>query len=164
MKITQQLAIAALLGSLMATSAVAYGGNRGDCTQSSKMEGKSQMNNQGLKNQKEGMKQNKGKKGSIMGMANLNLSAEQAYEIKLLRAQMKVERLKAMGPNVKSPKASAFSSDGFDKDAFIKAQTTKAQNKAKIKATYMEKLYNILTPQQREQWVKNIQSCPKRSE
>jgi Spy/CpxP family protein refolding chaperone len=76
---------------------------------------------------------------------------------------MRVEHLKAMGPKAKNPMANALSAKGFNKEAFINAQTTEAKNRAEIKATYMEKLYNILTPEQREQWVKNMESRPNRS-
>lgn len=111
---------------------------------------------------KQGMHKMKGDKGGMMGFANLNLSPEQTHEIKLLRAQMHVDRLKANGPDSR-PKSMALSADGFDKQAFIKAQTDRAKQRAELKATYMEKLYNILTPEQRQQWVKNMESCPKRS-
>jgi Spy/CpxP family protein refolding chaperone len=163
MKFAKQLALAALVGSLVATSAMAYNGSRGDCDGSPKMERKSQMGDCAMRGQNKSQKaQHKGQMGQMRGMANLNLTPEQLHEIKVLKAQMRVEHLKAKTPG-SSAKSMALSQEGFDKEAFIKAQTDRAKQKAEIKATYMEKLYNILTPEQRQQWVKNMESCPKRS-
>jgi hypothetical protein len=89
MKIAKQIALAALLGSLVATSAMAYGTDKGDCSKSFKMERKSQMNRQGMMpqdSQMQGMKHGRFKKDPMMNMENLNLTSEQSHEIEILRA------------------------------------------------------------------------------
>lgn len=118
MKIAKQLALAALVGSLVATSAMAYGGPRDGS--GPKMDKQSRFDKSMDYRAKCNMR---GQKGGMFGLYNIDLTPEQMHEVRLLRAQMQVDR---------------------------------------IKATYIEKLYNILTPEQRKQWIKNMELAPKR--
>ncbi|MCK9256475.1 MAG: Spy/CpxP family protein refolding chaperone [Sulfurospirillaceae bacterium] len=170
MKIGKQIALVALMGALTATSALAYGGYGqrgmgGECGMFP------QAQSFGNANMQMGQKMNKGyNKGSFHKRGNskhgfareqgifnfLNLTPEQIHEVNILKTQMRLERLKSMDFNSR-PMQKAFNEKGFNKDAFIKASSDRSKNKALIKANYMEKLYNILTPEQRELWVKNMQ-------
>lgn len=153
MRFKNQILVIATMGALVATSAMAYGGNF------NKRAGMN-MNNQGVAQGYMGSMNcggNFGRRGAMPLFSQLNLTPEQAREIQVLRAEMRLDRLKSMDMNSR-PMLKAFSENGFDKDAFIAASSERSKVRAEIKATYMEKLYNILTPAQRVQWVKMMES------
>lgn len=156
MKIAKQLALAALVGSLVATSAMAYGGPRDGS--GPKMDKQSRFDKSMDYRAKCNMR---GQKGGMFGLYNIDLTPEQMHEVRLLRAQMQVDRIKANDP-ANRPMLKAFSDGEFDKEVFVKIQVDKAKQNAELKATYIEKLYNILTPEQRKQWIKNMELAPKR--
>ncbi|NLC28540.1 MAG: hypothetical protein GX780_07185 [Campylobacteraceae bacterium] len=158
MRFKKQIAAVAVMGTMVATSAMAYGGNFNQ---------RAGMGGQGVAQSFMGQRNcglnfgnrggNFGRKGSMLIFSQLNLTPEQAHEIQILKAEMRLERLKSTDLNSR-PMLKAFGEKSFSKDAFIKASSEQSRARAEIKATYMEKLYNILTPEQRNQWVKNMES------
>lgn len=72
----------------------------------------------------------------------LNLSKEQREQIGAVKREMKQNR-----PSV----AATFSADGFDKKAYLDILENKDKQRFKNKADLTEKVFNILTPDQRKQ-------------
>ena len=55
----------------------------------------------------------------------------------------------------------AFSEDGFDKEAFIKARMNKKENMIKAKADLIEKVYTVLTKEQKAELSKKLKEFKK---
>lgn len=158
MNVGKKIAILAIAGSIAATGALAKGG-MGTCNGTPKM-GQQQMQ-QGMMGSRMG---HKGQHGTMRMLQGLDLTPEQTHELRLAQAQMRVEMIESMTPG-QNPKMmqEAFSASGFDKKAFVEARVENAKAKSELKAKHIEKVYNILTPEQREQFVKNMESMRPRS-
>lgn len=155
MKLGKQVAIIALASSIAATGAFAWGGSgKGNCDNSGWNQDKRQMMmKKGGKGMQRGMKRG----GGMMFLRGLDLTADQRHEISILKDEMRLEMKKNMSPtdrkdNVKE----VFTADGFNKDAFLKNSKERYDERTSLKANYMEKIYNILTPEQRKQVIDNI--------
>ena len=102
----------------------------------------------GMKNGKHMMKKGhmmmkKAQKGPMTLLKQLNLTLDQKKQIgQIKRDLMK----KTVTPNI------AFTSTSFDKAKFIQIMKDKRDNKIEKKAELMEKVYNVLTPKQKEQF------------
>ena len=155
MKLGKNVAIVALVSSLAVTGAFAWGGGKGNCDGQGFSQEKRQMmmQNGGGKGMQSGMRRG----GGMMFLQGLDLSAEQMHQISILKDEMRLEMKKNMNPaerkeNVKE----VFTSEGFNKDAFLKNSKENYEERTALKAKYMEKIYNILTPEQRKQVSENI--------
>jgi Spy/CpxP family protein refolding chaperone len=157
MNLGKKIAILAIVGSVAATGALAKG-NMGTCNGTPKMA--QQQMQQGMMGAKMG---HKGQRGSMRMLQGLNLTPEQTHELRLAQAQMRVEMIESMTPGQKPMMMQeAFSASGFDKEAFVEARVKNAKAKSELKAKHIEKVYNILTPEQQEQFVKNMErTCPR---
>ena len=99
-------------------------------------------NEQGMmKNGKHMMK--KGQKGPMSLLRQLNLTLDQKKQIRQIKQDL---IKKTVTPNV------AFTSSSFDKAKFIQIMKDKRDNKIEKKAELMEKVYNVLTSKQKEQF------------
>ena len=113
------------------------------------------MMNKGIKNGEQscGMKNGKhmmmkkghmkGQKGPMTLLRQLNLTVDQKKQIRQIKQDL---MKKTVTPNV------AFTSNSFDKAKFIQIMKDKRDNKIEKKAEMMEKVYNVLTSKQKEQF------------
>ena len=85
----------------------------------------------------------KGQKGPMTLLRQLNLTLDQKKQIR----QIKQDLMK----NVVTPNV-AFTSNSFDKAKFIQIMKDKRDNKIEKKAEMMDKVYNVLTSKQKEQF------------
>lgn len=94
------------------------------------------------------MMMKKGHKGSQKGpmsiLRELNLSAEQTQQIVDIKKDM---MNKKVTPDV------AFTKTGFDKAKFIEIMKQKRDNMIESKAEMIDRVYKVLTPKQKEQFV-----------
>lgn len=155
MKLGKTVAMVVLAGSLAATGAWAKGGMmQRDC-------GMANGQNKEMRNYQGKMGQ---KGGGMMMLQGIDLTPEQVHEVKLVQAQMRVEMLSSVKPGEKAEgMKKAFNGAKFDTKAFVEANMKNAQTRAELKAKHIEKLYNILTPEQREKFVQNMQNRGPRS-
>ena len=156
MKLGKKVAAIALVSSLALTSAFAFGpakGNmRGDCM--SNGDTPSMMGG----NFKNGPHMKKGDR-TMMFLRGLDLSLKQRHEIGILKAEQRLEMKKSFNPAYRQEELKkVFSKEGFDAKEYAKQRAEKSQKRVEIQAKYMEKIYNILTPEQKAQVVKNIEN------
>lgn len=100
----------------------------------------------GMKNGKHMMTKKghmKGQKGPMTLLRQLNLTLDQKKHIKQIKHDLMKKTVTA---NV------AFTSNSFDKAKFIQIMKDKRDSKIEKQAEMMEKVYNVLTPQQKEQF------------
>lgn len=93
-----------------------------------------------------------GMRGGYDGMRmieQLNLSDEQRHQLSILRAEMKLEMTKARDPQMRQKMQSFMMADSFDKQGFIKAENEMHAKMVALKASHMEKVFTILTKEQR---------------
>ncbi|PLY07896.1 MAG: hypothetical protein C0625_04110 [Arcobacter sp.] len=87
--------------------------------------------------------QKRSQKGPMALLRQLNLSAEQTQQITNIRRDMMKNRVT---PDV------AFTKTSFDKAKFIEIMKQKRDNMIESKAEMMDRVYQILTPKQKEQF------------
>ncbi len=85
----------------------------------------------------------KGHKGPMSLVRQLGLTVEQTQQIMQIRNDLMKNRVT---PDV------AFTNNSFDKAKFIEIMKQKRDNKIESKAEMMDRVYKILTPQQKEQF------------
>jgi len=94
---------------------------------------------------------------------SLDLTKEQKDSIKKLKLEMREFRKKSRAKmiNRRSKRMASLikhlSKSGFDKDAFVKTQLEEITPKLDFSATILQKTFAILTPKQREEFVKKAQ-------
>ena len=103
-----------------------------------------------------------GQQGGMMGgnagmFANLKLSDEQSYKISILRDEMHLEMRKFMGPNAHGMMSGFIGENGFDKEGFVKKSDDIHEKMSKIMSENMEKMFNVLTKEQRTQLKSNLE-------
>jgi protein CpxP len=103
-------------------------------------------------------------------MKQLDLSAEQKGQLKNLREtrkemmQAKKEHRRNMRQEMKPDMSKFMTANSFDKEAFKKEMQKKFEAKRamreqrqasmmEVRADHMEKMFNILTPEQRKKWI-----------
>lgn len=99
-----------------------------------------------MNSQKKMMKQKaykRGNQGPLSILKELNLSAEQHKQIRDIRDDIRKNRAT---PDV------AFTKDSFDKAKYIEIMKQKRDYKIEAKAEMIDRVYNILTAQQKEQF------------
>jgi len=124
----------------MASSAFAMG-----------MGGNCQKDGQGGMMQGKGMQQGMhGRGGHEMHMLGmLNLTDEQRHKLAILHSEMKLEMTKLHDPKMKSKMQGALTGESFDKKEFIKTHNEMHEKMLNLKANHMEKVFNLLTKEQR---------------
>ncbi|MDD2384072.1 MAG: Spy/CpxP family protein refolding chaperone [Sulfurospirillaceae bacterium] len=94
----------------------------------------------------------KGMRGGQNGMqmiTRLNLSDDQRHQLAILRAEMKLEMTKLRDPKMMNAMQNLMSADTFDKQGFIKMQNDMHTKMLAVRANHMEKVFNLLTKEQR---------------
>jgi Spy/CpxP family protein refolding chaperone len=81
--------------------------------------------------------------GPMTLLRQLNLTAEQTQQIRDIKQDLMKNRVT---PNV------AFTKNSFDKAKFIEIMKQKRDNKIEKKAEMMDRVYKVLTPNQKEQF------------
>ncbi|MGB6328377.1 MAG: Spy/CpxP family protein refolding chaperone [Halarcobacter sp.] len=99
------------------------------------------MNNSNKMMKQKGQK--RGNKGPLSILRQLNLTVEQRQQIIDIRSDLMKNRVT---PDV------AFTKDGFDKAKFIEIMKQKRENMIESKAEMIDRVYKILTVQQKEQF------------
>jgi len=144
------LAISAVVA--LSTSAFAFGGM--NC------QGGQGGMGQGMMMQGGGMQ--KGMHGG-MGMQmfqNLKLSDEQSHKLAILQSEMKLEMTKLHDPKTMNKMQDFMTGDSFNKKEFLKFT---GENQAKmnaLRADHMEKVFNLLTKEQRAELKVNMEKRP----
>ncbi len=90
--------------------------------------------------------------GMMMGMPmlqNLNLSDDQRHKLAVLQSEMKLEMTKLQDPKMPSKMQNMLTADTFDKKEFIKIHNEMHEKMLNLKADHMEKVFNLLTKEQR---------------
>jgi Spy/CpxP family protein refolding chaperone len=99
------------------------------------------------------------RKMDMMGMFNifmlknkLHLTKNQLHQIKIIKRQ-EFTAFKSNIRNFRNPLLSAMKSGTFNKNVFVANITNKVKNMAEIKANFLTKFFNVLTPAQRSRFV-----------
>lgn len=153
MKTTKTLALASfvILGAIaMAQPSMGDNNRCGKCDNMSKS-GKMQKCNKG----------NKGNRGGEMIFSQLNLTDAQKQKFQELRDNKQAMRSENRGKL--RPKMSDFvTPDSFNKQKFIEAQVTHANIRANMMAQSFEERFNILTPEQKKEYIKLLKEREER--
>lgn len=91
---------------------------------------------------------NGGMKGMPM-LQSINLTDDQRHKLAVLQSEMKLEMTKLHDPKMTQKMKDFMTGETFDKKEFLRVTT---ENQAKmniIKADHMEKVFNLLTKEQR---------------
>lgn len=133
MKLKTKIVAGLIAGSVLATSAFAYGnghGQKGSCGMNKGHHGSKMMKSH-----------HKG--GHFFSMfKKLNLTDKQKKEMFEIRKEMMQE---------KQTVDMAFTKTSFDKEKFISIMKQKRENMLESKAEMMDKMYKVLTSKQKEQ-------------
>lgn len=103
-----------------------------------------------------GMGQGMGGSG-LMFLNGIMLSNEQMYKISILQDEMMLEMRKA-NSSFNDCVGKYFNEAKFDKNAMIKDHKSRANKNIETRGEYIEKIYNILTPEQKKQAINNYKS------
>jgi Spy/CpxP family protein refolding chaperone len=134
----------ATLVALGTTSAFAFGG--GNCQGMQSEMG--MMQGCGMMQGQQGMMMHGGKGG--MGMfQQLNLTDDQRHKLEVLHSEMKLEMTKLRDPKMAIKMQDMMSGDSFNKKEFIKMHNEMHEKMVALQADHMEKVFNILTKEQR---------------
>ena len=90
----------------------------------------------------------------MMGMPfldKLNLSDEQRHQFSVLHQEMKLEMAKLRDPKMMTKMQELMTAESFDKKAFIKLTNEHHDKMVALRADHMEKVFNILTKEQRSE-------------
>lgn len=135
--------------SAIASGAYAFGG--GAC----------QNGGQGGMMQGKGMMQGMHGRGGGMQMLNqLSLSDDQRHKLAILQSEMKLEMTKLHDPKIKNKMQTALTGESFDKKEFIKTSNEMHEKMIALKANHMEKVFNLLTKEQRAELKTLIEKRP----
>jgi len=102
--------------------------------------------------------------GNCMGMnsgmpmfSQLNLTSEQQHQLSILRDEMILEMKKQMyNGQAMGQMGSFFQGENLDKDSFKSNMNRQHEKMLTLRANHMEKVFNILTKEQRVQLKKNL--------
>lgn len=140
----------ALIGAI-ASGAYAFGG--GAC----------QNGGQGGMMQEKGMMQGMHGRGGgheMQMLRQLNLSDDQRYKLAVLQSEMKLEMTKLHDPKMKNKMQNLLTGESFDKKEFIKTSNEMHEKMIALKANHMEKVFNLLTKEQRAELKKLMEQKP----
>lgn len=145
------LAVATIVA--LSSSAFAFGG--GNC------QGGQAGMGQGMMMQGGGMGQGMmGRHGGMQMFQGLNLTDDQRHKLSILQSEMKLEMTKLQDPKMMSKMQDFMTGESFNKKEFLKLT---GENQAKmntLKADHMEKIFNLLTKEQRAELKANIAKRP----
>jgi len=138
------------------TSAFAFGGN---CQEMQPGQGMMQYGHGEMGGA--GMMMNSGRAGMGM-MEQLNLTDDQRHKLDVLHSEMKLEMTKLRDPKMMTKMQDLMSSDSFNKKEFIKLQNEMHEKMVAIQADNIEKVFNVLTKEQRTELKTLMNQKPKR--
>lgn len=137
--------------SAIASGAYAFGG--GACQnggQGGMMQGKGMM---------QGMHGRGGGQEMYM-LTQLNLSDDQRHKLAILQSEMKLEMTKLQDPKMRNKMQGALSGESFDKKEFIKTSNEMHEKMITLRANHMERVFNLLTKEQRAELKKLMEQRP----
>ena len=147
----------ATLVALGTTSAFAFNGN---CQGMMPSQDMMQCGNGGMGGG-QGMMMHSGRGG--MGMIDqLNLTDDQRHKLAVLHSEMKLEMTKLRDPKMMTKMQDLMSGDSFNKKEFIKLQNDMHEKMVALQADHMEKVFNVLTKEQRAELKTLMSQKPKR--
>ena len=145
------LAVATIVA--LSSSAFAFGG--GNC------QGGQAGMGQGMMMQGSGMGQGMmGRQGGMQMLQSINLTDDQRHQLAILQSEMKLEMTKLQDPKMMSKMQDFMTGESFNKKEFLKLT---GENQAKmntLKADHMEKIFNLLTKEQRAELKANMAKRP----
>ncbi|WP_121627192.1 hypothetical protein [Poseidonibacter antarcticus] len=133
-----KLLIATALAAVLSTGVYAAGNDQGQGMMKKGMNSDKQSCHRHMKKG-----QMKGQKGPLSLIRQLNLTTDQHKQIRQIKQDLMKKRVT---PNV------AFTSNSFDKAKFIQIMKEKRDNKIELKAEMIDRVYNVLTSKQKEQF------------
>lgn len=104
-----------------------------------------------------------GAQGGAMMFDQLNLTDDQRYKLNVLRSEFRLEMAKLRDPKTMQKMQDMMSADSFDKKAFIKFHNEMHDKMIALQADHMEKVFNILTKEQRAELKKIMSERPRRA-
>ncbi|WNY98224.1 MULTISPECIES: Spy/CpxP family protein refolding chaperone [unclassified Sulfurospirillum] len=133
----------ATLVALGTTSAFAFGGGQCQNMQSGMgmMQGGCGMGGSGM--------MMGGKGGMMPQLMQLNLTDDQRHKLAVLQSEMKLEMTKIRDPKMMTKMQDLMSADSFNKKEFIKIHNEMHEKMLALQADHMEKVFNLLTKEQR---------------
>ena len=133
----------ATLVALGTTSAFAFGGGQCQNMQSGMgmMQGGCGMGGSGM--------MMGGKGGMMPQLMQLNLTDDQRHKLAVLQSEMKLEMTKIRDPKMMTKMQDLMSADSFNKKEFIKIHNEMHEKMLTLQADHMEKVFNLLTKEQR---------------
>ncbi len=99
-----------------------------------------------------GMMMYGGGRGGMMGMpmiSQLNLTDDQRHKLAILQSEMKLEMTKIRDPKMMTKMQDLMTADTFNKKDIIKIHNEMHEKMLALQADHMEKVFNILTKEQR---------------
>lgn len=148
----------ATLVALGTTGAYAYGmnGNCQEMQQGMNMNGGKMMPGQGMRG---------GRGDMMMGvpmLEKLNLTDDQEHKLDVLRSEFKLEMTKLRDPKMMTKMQDLMSGESFNKKEFIKLNNEMHEKMVAVQADHMEKVFNILTKEQRAELKTLMSQKPER--
>jgi periplasmic protein CpxP/Spy len=140
----------ATLVALGTTSAFAFGGN---------CQG---MPNEGMGGMGQGSMMMHSGKGGMGMMEQLNLTDDQRHKLAVYQSEMKLEMTKLHDPKMMTKMQELMSGDSFNKKEFIKLHNETHEKMVAIQADHMEKVFNVLTKEQRAELKTLMSQKPKK--
>lgn len=133
----------ATLVALGTTSAFAFGGGQCQNMQSGMgmMQGGCGMGGSGM--------MMGGKGGMMPQLMELNLTDDQRHKLAVLQSEMKLEMTKIRDPKMMTKMQDLMTADSFNKKEFIKIHNEMHEKMLALQADHMEKVFNLLTKEQR---------------
>ncbi len=133
----------ATLVALGTTSAFAFGGGQCQNMQSGMgmMQGGCGMGGSGM--------MMGGKGGMMPQLMQLNLTEDQRHKLAVLQSEMKLEMTKIRDPKMMTKMQDLMTADSFNKKEFIKIHNEMHEKMLALQADHMEKVFNLLTKEQR---------------
>lgn len=163
--------LAVALSSALAVGAFAHGMNNQQNMHNQGMMNGGMMGGQGAgmmngKNMHRGQGMHKGQCAGISGgkmmggmpmFSQLNLTSEQQHQLSILKDEMRLEMKKQRySGKPMGQMGTFFKGDNFDKDSFKSNMNGQHEKMLTLRANHMEKVFNILTKEQRVQLKKNL--------
>ena len=147
------LALSAVVA--LSTGAFAYGGGMMDCQGGGMNQGMGQGMMQG--------QMGRGMYGGEMRMLqNLNLTDDQRHKLSILQSEMKLEMTKLRDPKMMNKMQDFLTGDSFNKKEYIKLSNEMHEKMSTLRADHMEKVFNLLTKEQRAELKANMAKQPQR--
>ncbi len=95
-------------------------------------------------------------------LQQLNLSDDQRYKLGILQGEFKLEMAKLRDPKMMAKMQDIISGDTFNKKEFIKLHNEMHEKMLALQADHMEKVFNLLTKEQRAELKKLMAQRPQR--